>query len=462
MESVIAVTGASGSLGRVLLDRLASAPSVEKIVAIDRVEPRWTSPKVEFRNCDVRDPEIEQHLRGCGAVVHLAFIVESGSRDAQLVQDVNVGGTTNIANAAAKAGARQLVHASSIASYGFHPENLDGLLTEDSPTRGNEDFYYARTKAECEHFLAEFDKRHPALKVARLRPSIFLGPRSSRSIERFRKRVFPFPSGPGVPAHVTHEDDVVEAFFLALEREAEGAFNIATDEPLPVCEWPRQMGKRGLRIPRGVLRFADLAYKAKLIDVDPVWLRVGGQYPILVSSKKARRELRWRPRYDHTGQALRAFADAPTAVASLGTKLLFGGGAVITRLRGGLPVDERDRAEMMGMNGIANIVFTGERPSEWRVELRDNVLAIRPGIHADAKATITMKEKDFSAMLAGTLDMSRASMTGKIRTKGDSTYNFLIGGIVGGFQRVQRGGPAARMFANLVLKGNGVSAQHGG
>jgi nucleoside-diphosphate-sugar epimerase len=463
MKPVIAVTGASGSLGRVLVERLAREPSVEKIVALDRRAPGWVHPKVEFVSCDVRDGDIGDYMADCGALVHLAFIVERGSRDQALVQEVNVGGTRNVIEAAAAAGVQHVVHASSIAAYGFHPENLAGPLTEDAPIRGNDDFYYARTKAECEHWLDEFERAHPTVKVARLRPSVFLGPRGRRSIDTFRKRVFPVPVGrTPQPVHVTHEDDVAEAFFCALKREATGAFNIATDEPLAVRDWARAMGKLPLPIPTASAFVADLAYRYGWSDVDPVWLRAGSEYPIVVSAQKARRELRWRPRYDTTGQVLRAFADAPTAAASLGTKLLFGSAAAVTRFRGSLPVDKRGRDEMLGMNGIANIVFTGEHPSEWRVEFADGSLGIRRGIHPDAKATITMKESDFSDMLAGKLSFSTATMTGKVRCKGDSGYNFLIGGIVGGFRSARKGRPAARLFTSLILRGNGVAAAQPG
>lgn len=463
--SVIAVTGASGSLGRVFLERIAKENSVQRIVALDRRAPKWSHPKVEFIECDVRDPAIADHFRGCDSVVHLAFIVEHSGRDEALVQEVNVGGTRNVAQACAKAGVGQLVHASSVAAYGFHPENLDGPLTEDAPTRGNPDFYYARTKAEAEHVLDEFERAHKGIKVARLRPSIFLGPRGHRGLDRFRKRTWMYPGGRSkkLPVHVTHEDDVVEAFWLAVKRGAEGAFNIATDEPLPISEWARAMGKWPVPLPGAILGIADLAWKLNVSKVNPVWLRAGSQYPIVVSSSKARKQLRWRPRYDTTGQVLRAFAEAPTAMASRGTKLLFGLPVAVTRLRGSLPIGGRGAAGMKGMNGIANVVFTGEHPSEWRIEFNDGTLGIRSGIHPDADATIKIKETDFSDMLAGKLSYSKAAMTGKIRCTGDSGYNLFVGGIVGAFQRAQQRGPAGRMFANLVLRGNGVTAvPHGG
>ncbi|RMH39632.1 MAG: NAD-dependent epimerase/dehydratase family protein [Deltaproteobacteria bacterium] len=454
----IAVTGAAGSLGRLLVDRLAREPQVEAVVAIDRVPAVYPSSKVRAVVCDVRDPAIAGALRGCDAVVHLAFIVERAPRDEALVEAVNVGGTRNVADAAIAAGAGQLVYASSIAAYGFHPDNAAGPLTEDAPCRGNDDFYYARTKAACERLLDDLEARHPAVAIARLRPSIFLGPRGRRSLDRFRRRLFAYPArAEPVPVHVTHEDDVVDAFWLALCRRARGAYNIATDEPLPVRDWPRHMGKWPVPLPPGVTGAADVAYRLHLTDINPVWLRAGSRYPIVVSTAKARRELRWRPRYDTTGQVLRALAGAPAAAASPGTRLLFGAASAVSAVRGGVPVDARGEAEMRGMRGVANLVLTGDRPSEWRIEIDGGRVAVRPGIHPEADATIAIAESDFTRMLAGQLDYAKAAMTGRVRVRGDSGYNFLVGGIVGAFRRARRGGPAARAFVNLVLRANGAA-----
>jgi nucleoside-diphosphate-sugar epimerase len=462
MQPVIAVTGASGNLGRVLVDRLAADPAVERIVALDRkpptgaAEPRDAAPsKVVFRACDVRDPEIGKHLSGCGALVHLAFIVERGSRDPALVDAVNIGGTRNVIEAAARAGVGQVVHASSIAAYGFHPENLAGELGEDAPVRGNADFYYGRTKAECEKWLDEFETQHPEIAVARLRPSVFLGPRGGRPLAMFRRRLFPYVAGNAIPVHVTHEDDVAEAFALALRHGARGAYNVATSEPIPMQAWPRQMGKRSVRLPAVTLTLADLAYRAELTQIDPIWFRVGRNYPIVVSNQKIRRELRWRPRYETTGAVLRALADTPTAAASFGAKILFGTLATATRLRGGLPLSDRERQEIHSIDGTANLVFTGDHPSEWHISFRGGQLGFYRGLDPDARATTKMTEAVFFDLLSGKLSYSRATMTGKIRFQGEGNFGFLVGGIVGGFRRALHAeGPRGlpyRIFTRLVL-----------
>ena len=58
----------------------------------------------------------------------------AGDASAQVLRAVNVEGTLNAFRAAARAGARRFVYASSVAAYGFHPDNPVGM-TEDWPVR---------------------------------------------------------------------------------------------------------------------------------------------------------------------------------------------------------------------------------------------------------------------------------------------------------------------------------------
>src|ERR1700759_623748 len=65
---------------------------------------------------------------------------------------ITLGGSRNVFEAAVEAGVQRLVYASSVAAYGFHPENPQPL-TEETPALGSPDFYYSRQKAELEDAL---------------------------------------------------------------------------------------------------------------------------------------------------------------------------------------------------------------------------------------------------------------------------------------------------------------------
>jgi nucleoside-diphosphate-sugar epimerase len=304
----IAVTGAAGELGRGLIRRLAEEPAVEHITALDRGFLEPVSDKVHFHQVDVRSPTIGELFVDIDAVAHLAFIVEHCPDESE-IDSINIGGSRNVFRSAAEAGVAHITYASSIAAYGFHPENHGVLLDESTPIRGNESFYYTRTKAEVEGILDELETDHPTLRVARLRPTIFFG-RDSRRRQRFSGPVVPYMASP--PIQLTHLDDVVEAFALAIGNRAHGAYNVSTDEPLPMSEWARVAGKIPLRIPRAMSNLAELAYRRGKSDVHPDWLRVGADHSLTVSNAKLKRELGWQPQFPTTAAAAaELLSDAP-------------------------------------------------------------------------------------------------------------------------------------------------------
>lgn len=106
--SRIAVTGASGTIGRPLCDDLAAD---HEVVRIDITG----SP-----GADVRDlPAIIDALHGCETVVHLAGVV-AVEADWESVYGVNIGGTYNVFEAARLNGLRRIIFASSNHCVGMH------------------------------------------------------------------------------------------------------------------------------------------------------------------------------------------------------------------------------------------------------------------------------------------------------------------------------------------------------
>ena len=176
-DLTVAVTGPTGTFGVALMPLLQDDENVTRVIGIarrpfDPAEHGWT--KMEYRRGDVRDPEaLREAFAGADVVVHLAFLIISGSKET--TQAINVEGTLNAFRAAAEAGARRFVYASSIAAYGFHRDNPIGI-TEDWPTRPADRLFYAQEKAELERLLQDEAVRHPETDLYLLRPPIVLGP----------------------------------------------------------------------------------------------------------------------------------------------------------------------------------------------------------------------------------------------------------------------------------------------
>src|SRR3954453_10341302 len=178
MSLTVAVTGPTGTFGFGLMPLREADDRVARVVGIarrpfDPAQHGWS--KMEYRRGDVRDRDaLEEAFAGADVVVHLAFMI-TGTAARETIRAINVEGTLNTFRAAAAAGAKRFVYASSVAAYGFHADNPVGM-TEDWPVRPAARLFYAQEKAEIEHLLGEEAAQHPELGLYLLRPPVVLGP----------------------------------------------------------------------------------------------------------------------------------------------------------------------------------------------------------------------------------------------------------------------------------------------
>src|SRR5918997_1583593 len=92
------------------------------------------------------------------------------SRDEATLHATNVVGSRRVFEAAAAAGARALVYASSIGAYSPGPD--DRPVDESWPTGGTPSSFYSRHKVATERALDALETAHPELRVVRLRPAL--------------------------------------------------------------------------------------------------------------------------------------------------------------------------------------------------------------------------------------------------------------------------------------------------
>lgn len=295
----VAVTGISSYLARSLFPLLESDPGVGKIVGLDVKPPALKSDKLDFVECDIRHPHLKNHLEGCDALIHLAFIVMP-IHDEVLTDDININGSKNVFLAAAAAGVRKLVHLSSVASYGAWPDNPD-VIHEDVPVRGMPDFYYSRAKAELETYLDEFEKRNPEMVITRLRPCIFIGPTIDNAIRDIvQTKIFP-KNSEKTRLQLVWDEDVAHAIHIALKGDYHGAYNLAGDGYLTNERMAEILGARQIYVPyKFQYWFIKLLWGLRLVKISPGWVDVA-RYPIVVSTEKAKKELGWQPTYDTEG-----------------------------------------------------------------------------------------------------------------------------------------------------------------
>jgi UDP-glucose 4-epimerase len=301
----VVITGATGNVGTSLLAALAHEPAVERIVAIARRPAQFDDARVEMVAADVARADLAPHFAGADAVVHLAWLIQP-SRDERTLRAVNVEGTRNVLGAAAHAGVRALVHASSVGAYSPGPK--DRLVDESWPTEGIDSLFYARHKAETERMLDRFERDRPGTRVVRLRPGLIFKREAATGIRRLfagpllpspllRRELIPVvPDVARLRFQAVHSRDVGEAYRLALVSDARGAFNVAADPVIDARVLAEALRARRVPLRAGVLRAgAALSWKLRLQPSPPGWVDLALAVP-LMDTTRARRELGWEPR----------------------------------------------------------------------------------------------------------------------------------------------------------------------
>ena len=237
---------------------------------------------------DLHDP-----FRDATAVCHLAFILGS-SADDETARRVNIRGTERVLEAAAAAGVEHVTIASSVSAYGALADNPH-RLHETAPLRADDRYRYAWHKRLVEQWLDDFEQQHPEPAVARLRISVVLGPppRPGSATRVLTIPVLPLPGS--FQVQFVHVDDVAEAFVLALQHQARGAFNVSADPPLGTADIARLTGQRRLPLPATLFGLAaPILGRLGVRDVGRLdFLR----HPLLVDCSKIRSQLGWEPRF---------------------------------------------------------------------------------------------------------------------------------------------------------------------
>ncbi|MEY3361541.1 MAG: hypothetical protein RL531_1260 [Actinomycetota bacterium] len=241
----VAVTGASGLVGRAVLRALAASPTVGRIVAIDLREPDDRPVGTDHRTGDILTADLEAWFAGVDAVIHLAGIVDP-IIDEALAAQVNVVGTRRVLDAAAAAGVARIVRVAPATVYGAWPTNPQPL-TEDAPLRPVPGHSTAAHAAEIERLLIDWRAEHPEVTVTTLRTAPVLG----RGADHVWARVLVGPRrlrvrGAANPVQVVHPDDVAAAVLLAVAVDLPGAYNVAADGALAAEEVAALLGRTDL------------------------------------------------------------------------------------------------------------------------------------------------------------------------------------------------------------------------
>jgi nucleoside-diphosphate-sugar epimerase len=181
----VLVTGGAGFLGSHLVELLLEAGESPRVL----VRPgddvaALTAGDVDIRWGDLADPAaVASATRGVDRVLHCAARTGPWGPPEEY-ERVNVRGLETLVRTALAAGARRLVHVSSITVHG---NDVRGAADETAPLR-EEPNPYSRSKVAGERLLERM-VREEAAPVTILRPGWIYGPGDRASFARLAERV---------------------------------------------------------------------------------------------------------------------------------------------------------------------------------------------------------------------------------------------------------------------------------
>jgi UDP-glucose 4-epimerase len=291
MTRTVLVTGGAGFIGSHVVDALLAAGGFDVRVLDDfstgkRENLAHCAGRIHTIEGDVRDQTtVAEALDGAWGVVHLAAIasVTLSLEDPGLVNDVNVGGTVAIANAAGLGGVGSLVFASSCAVYG---DARELPIAESAPVTPLSP--YAASKLAGEHYCRVLGQRH-RMRAVCLRFFNVYGPRQdprseySGVISRFATAALAGTSctvyGDGLQSRdFVYVADVADACLRALTTSsphAGGPVNVGMGKRstlLDVVASLRQSTGSALPVQHDALREGDIRHSQADITRARQWL----------------------------------------------------------------------------------------------------------------------------------------------------------------------------------------------
>ncbi len=240
----ILVTGGTGFTGKALVKKLIEEGN--QVRALDYKEGlkteelrKWGAEVVIGSVTD--KAVVEKSIQGVEVVHHLAAAFRELNVPDTYYHEVNVGGTSNVLEAAFRQGVKKFIYCSTCGVHGNIDHPPGG---EDAPIQPAD--YYQATKFEAEPLVHEYFMK--GMKTVILRPAAIYGPGDPERFYMIFKRVakgsFPMFGNGKTFYHPLYIDNLIDAFMLTMEEgKGDGqAYLIADEEYLEIKDLVQKVG----------------------------------------------------------------------------------------------------------------------------------------------------------------------------------------------------------------------------
>jgi dihydroflavonol-4-reductase len=303
------VTGASGFIGRNLLERLVLEG--DNVYTLTRRPVEHINKGVINIIGDIMEPEsFISAVEECDVIYHCAAYISFLKKYLQKSLDVNVRGTTNILETAHSTRAKKVVHLSACAVLGFSADK-NKIIDETAEPEIREDNVYAFSKKLAEEEVQKYVRKGLDVSIANISTVYGQGDRKLnsgaiiKSIYEGKMRLVP----PGGTSFIS-VDDLVNGLILLSERGEPGERYILCTENMEYKVLARRIARAlGIKEPRftlpgfsfypallavkGIELFSGVTGKElNLMTAQILKETYGYKY---FSSEKAKKKLGWQP-----------------------------------------------------------------------------------------------------------------------------------------------------------------------
>ena len=300
----VAITGATGFIGRQLCNRLIEKGYYVTALVRGRQEPDDPEmPGIQYVVCDLTDiNSLEGALDGAEYLFHLGNVSRWWLTDKKQYYDINVTGTLNILKEVLRSKVKKVIYTSSVAAIRQPPGKSS---TEELQHCGIFESSYGRSKYLAEQLVLDFCNKNCVHSVI-LNPGVVTGPGDSKTFGKMlidflnkdlKYRIF---DNSYVP--LVYINDVVEAHIIAAEKGKSGEKYILVGENARIADIFESVSRlTGIPVPKHQVPTFIVKLMAYMYEMKAM---LDGSYPKLAvdavramqlgasaSNEKARTEL---------------------------------------------------------------------------------------------------------------------------------------------------------------------------